>query len=294
MDAVLTVRLWGCDDTADTHFTRIKALVDEIEAALSRTREESDVSRINRERSAGELSPHTLSVLTTAHRVMLATSGAYLPTMGAISDLWRAAGEENVLPNNDTLQAALAAAREGFTLENGVCTLSAEGALLDLGGIGKGYAIDCVLAYLRDAGVTGALCSFGSSVATLGEKSDASPFRISLRSPADANATVGMLISPVGVLSVSGDYERYVTVGGVRYHHIIDPATGYPAASGISSASVLAAGGAYSDALSTALLVMGKEKAAALVEGLQVEAIFITADGTLTHTTGLNGIFERN
>ena len=294
MDAVLTVRLWGCADSADTYFGRISEILSEIEKALSRTDAESDVSRINRDRTAGELSPHTLAVLAVAKDVMTQTDGAYLPTMGAISDLWRRAGEENALPDATLLAEALDAARAGFTLENGVCTLPCAGALLDLGGIGKGYAVDRILAYLTEAGVEGALVSFGSSVATLGKKSDGKPFRISLRSPSNASATVGALNAPTGVLSVSGDYERFVTVNGTRYHHIIDPATGYPAASGISSASVLAAGGAYSDALSTALLVMGREKAAALAESLQVEAIFITADGTLTHTAGLNGIFERN
>lgn len=296
MDAVLTLRLWGCDDEANAHFERIGALLSEIESALSRTDAESDVSRINRERTAGDLSPHTLSVLSTAQDVMNATAGAYLPTMGAISDLWHKAGEENALPNSTALADALAAARQGFTLEDGICTLPAQGALLDLGGIGKGYAVDCVLGYLTEAGVTGALISFGSSVATLGEKGDGTPFRISLRSPADAAATVGMLTAPEGVLSVSGDYERYVTVGGTRYHHIIDPATGYPAASGISSASVIAESGALSDALSTAFLVMGEENARTLLASgaIKAEAIFVTASGTTSHTSGLDGIFSPN
>ena len=296
MDAVLTVRLWGCEDRAEVHFDAIGNTLAEIESALSRTDAESDVSRINRERSAGDLSPHTLSVLSTAYDVMLATSGAYLPTMGAISDLWKTAGEENALPDSAALQTALVAAREGFTLENGVCTLPAAGALLDLGGIGKGYAVDCILDYLANESVKGALVSFGSSVATFGEKEDGSAFRISLRSPANATATVGMLQAPTGVLSVSGDYERFVTVNGTRYHHIIDPATGYPTASGISSASVLAESGALSDALSTAFLVMGEESARALLASgaINAEAVFITADGTTSHTAGLDGVFLPN
>ena len=294
MDAVLTVRLWGCADSADTHFAAIADTLSVIEGALSRTDAESDVSRINRDRTASNLSPHTLAVLEVAKSVMTLTDGAYLPTMGAISDLWRKAGEENTLPDAAALAEALDAARGGFTLENGICTLPRAGAILDLGGIGKGYAVDQILSYLTEAGVMGALVSFGSSVATLGEKSDGKPFRISLRSPTDASATVGALNAPVGVLSVSGDYERFVTVNGTRYHHIIDPETGYPSVSGISSASVLAAGGAFSDALSTALLVMGEQRARELLEALDVEAIFIATDGTLTHTSGLDGIFERN
>ena len=293
MDAVFTLRLWGCAKDAERHFAKVGELLEEIEADLSRTDPESDVSRINAERSAGELSEHTLSVLTTASEISLATDQAYLPTMGALSDIWKRAGEENTLPDEAELQAALAAARLGFVLENGACTLLGEGALLDLGGIGKGYAADAVIAYLAGEDVPGALVSFGSYVATLGEKSDRSDFRISLRSPDDASATVGTLLSPAGVLSVSGDYERYVTVGGEKYHHILDPKTGRPASSGLSSASVLAASGAVADALSTAFLVMGEEAARAFLASgrYAAEAVFITSKGALSHTAGLDGVF---
>ncbi len=289
MDTVFTLRLYGAADGGEAHFTKVLALLNEIEAALSRTRVESDVSRINRERSAGDLSPHTLSVLTTAAEAVSLTNGAYLPTLGAVSDMWRVAQETNTLPDSAALFAALCAARLGFTLENGVCTLSGDGSLLDLGGIGKGYAADRILDYLRETEVTGALLSFGSSVATLGEKGDRTPFRISLRHPRESTATVGVLTDPVGVLSVSGDYERYVTVNGTRYHHVLDPATGYPADAGLASVAVLCENGALSDALSTAFLVMGREAAEALLAAgnTAASAVFITADGVCTPTNGM-------
>ena len=161
---------------------------------------------------------------------------------------------------------------------------------MDLGGIGKGYAADCVLAYLREAGVGGALLSFGSSVATLGEKGDGSPFRISLRHPRNTTATVGALTDPSGVLSVSGDYERYVTVGNVQYHHILDPESGYPAHAGLASVAVLCESGAWSDALSTAFFVMGREKAERFLaaNSFDVQAVFITPDGETSVTSDLS------
>ena len=99
---------------------------------------------------------------------------------------------------------------------------------------------------------------------------------------------------PAGtVLSVSGDYERYVTIQGKRYHHILDPANGYPADTGLASVAVLAKDGALADALSTALLVMGEDAAMALYESgvLEFEAIFADAAGGVRYTDGLDGIF---
>ena len=294
MDAALTVRVYT-DRNAKTEeiFTRVFDLVTELDAALSRTVETGDIARINRERSAGDLSPHTLAVLSIASEMTEETGGAYLPTMGAITDLWKKAGEENLLPDATLLENAAAEARKGFSLTDGVCTIHGVGALLDLGGIGKGYAVDLVCALLAESGVTGALVSFGSSVATVGEKGDGTPFVISLRHPRKSDAVFGKLTAPLGVLSVSGDYERYVTVEGVRYAHILDPATGYPAG-GISSVSVLAGDGARADALSTAFFVMGKEKTRAyLIEHPAVQAVLYGADGEIFITDGLSTVFAK-
>lgn len=294
MDTVFTLRLYGEKNEVRPYFTSTRALLTEIESALSCTLPESDVSRINAQRTAGELSHHTVAVLRIAGEAMLLTDGAYLPTMGAVTALWKEAGERDTLPDGKSLSTALAAARLGFSLEDGECTLLGEGALLDLGGIGKGYAADLVLAHLTEAGIKGGLLSFGSSVAVFGEKGNGEPFRISLRHPRESTATVGTLTSPFGVLSVSGDYERYVTVNGVRYHHVLDPQNGYPSDSGIASVAVLCESGAMSDALSTAFLVMGRERAEALLstKAVSAKAVFITAAGEAFTTEGLELVTE--
>ena len=287
MDTVFTLRIYGEEEGVETHFANVRAILGEVEDALSKTRSESDVSRINRERSAGDLSPHTVAVLEVAAEVSSLTDGAYLPTMGAVTQLWQEAGEADTLPNEEALAFALREARLGFELKDGACTLLGEGALLDLGGIGKGYAADCVLTYLREAAVQGALLSFGSSVATVGEKGNGEPFTVGLRHPRKNDATVGTLTAPQGVLSVSGDYERYVTVGGVQYHHVLDPQSGYPTDNGVASVAVLCESGAYSDALSTAFMVMGRERATALLASgrVRAEVVFVSPDGTVYSTT---------
>ena len=285
MDTQVTIRLYDYPrgEAGEAIFAGAFSLIAEIEAALSATLETSDVSRINRERAADDLSEHTRAVLTLCRTVQIETDGAFLATMGGLSALWKEAERTDTLPDPAALTAALAAARAGFTLTETGCSLTAEGALLDLGGVGKGYAMDCVVRYLADCDIGGAIVSFGSNVSVVGGKGNGKPFAVSLRDPKDPQGTVGVFKPFSGHLSVSGDYERYVTVGGARYHHILDPVTGYPTASGLSSAAVVADSAALADALSTAFLVMGREKTEAyLTDRATLGAVLIASDGTVT------------
>ncbi len=285
MDTEVTIRLYGYPrgEAGEAVFQKAFSLIAEIEAALSATVETSDVSRLNRARSVTDLCDHTRAVLTLCEQMQRETNGAFLATAGGVSALWKRAGEQNALPDPDELAAALAAARAGFTLTETGCSINAEGALLDLGGVGKGYAMDAVVSYLASLDIGGAIVSFGSNVSVLGGKGNGKPFAVALRDPEDPQGSVGVFKPFSGHLSVSGDYERYVTVGGVRYHHVIDPATGYPAASGLSSVAVVSDSAALSDALSTAFLVMGREKTETyLAERTDVGAVLIASDGTVT------------
>jgi len=124
----------------------------------------------------------------------------------------------------------------------------------------------------------------------VGKKPDGNAFRVAVKNPIDGNDYAKVLDMSSGeVLSVSGDYERYFTIGGEKYHHIIDPETGYPANSGLCSVAVICVDGALADALSTGLFVMGEERARALYasEVFDFEAIFITSDGVVSTTDGL-------
>ena len=112
MDTLFTLRIYGADEDAEQHFGSVHTLLREIDAVLSKTRAESDVSRINRERTAGELSHHTEAVLSVALDVMQKSDGAYLPTMGRVTALWEEAGRSDRLPDAAALEAALADAKD--------------------------------------------------------------------------------------------------------------------------------------------------------------------------------------
>ena len=134
------------------------------------------------------------------------------------------------------------------------------------------------------------MISFGSNVAVVGKKPEGDAFRVAVKNPIDGHDYAKVLEMSEGqVLSVSGDYERYYTIDGEKYHHIIDPQTGYPAKNGLCSVAVICEDGALADALSTALFVMGETKSRELYASgaYDFEAIFITSYGIVSTTDGL-------
>ena len=299
MDTVITVTLYEADAAvSDAVFGECRKILANADARWNRHIQGAvnDVTAINSgaDRIAVE-SQETLALLQKALAVSKATEGAFDITVAPLVDLWKLCGEKDRLPTDEELRDALALV--GFDkvmLTESVLIKSEPCAQIDLGGIGKGAAIGELMAYLRGCGISGGLVSFGSNVAVFGEKPSGNPFRIALQDPFDKNGRVGTLTLYDGeVLSVSGDYERYVTVGGTRYHHIIDPKTGYPANSGLASVAVIAVDGAVADALSTALFVMGEEQARAFyaLGAYAFEAVFVASDGTVTYTDGLIGRF---
>lgn len=168
-----------------------------------------------------------------------------------------------------------------------------KGMALDLGAVGKGLACDDILAYLEgQAEVKAAVISVGGSILTYGEKPDGTAFRVAITDPFDTGAYCGYLtLTGNWFVSTSGDYERFVEVDGKRYHHILNPATGYPAESGVKSVTILSKNGMTSDALSTACFVLGEEKGRLLAEKYGVEALFISEDGNISMTKGMQEYF---
>ena len=296
MDTLITVTLYATEKEAAPIFEECQRLLTEYENLWSRTKPESDIGRFNAAENSTELDARTVSLIAQAMEVSQKTNGAFDITVAPLINLWQTCEQQGALPTDSQMQAALAlVGAQNLTLSGNVLQKSNPNVQIDLGGIGKGAAISALIDYLEDSGVRGGLVSFGSNVAVFGEKPDGKPYRIALRNPKSENAYAGALTMQKGeILSVSGDYERYYTIGGEQYHHIIDPETGYPAASGLCSVAVICTNGALADALSTALFVMGKEKALDFYESkiYDFEAIFIDQNGNVTTTQGLADSFE--
>ena len=204
--------------------------------------------------------------------------------------LWGFGGEPSV-PDGDDIAALLPLVdMEQLELEDGHASLPA-GMGLDLGGIAKGYAADKLCALLGTYGVKSAMLSLGGNVSVLGTKPDGSNWRIGIRNPKDASGIVGVVEASDCAIVTSGSYQRYFEADGKRYHHILDPDTGYPADGGLASVTIMTANGTRADALSTALFVMGEADAIRYwrVYGQGAEGfacVLVTEDGRVLYTEG--------
>ena len=273
---------------------RIKEICEEIENRISNTIETSEIYKLNEylKNDADHthpfyLSEKTAALLETAKYMKEQTGGAFDPSLGEIIDLWEINNQNtNKLPEKDDFYPAVERIKMNryWLSENDDGIFYDYGLLfppkLDLGAIGKGYALDEISDYLVEAGIPNALVSFGSSVLAAGRNRSGLLWTVGLKNPLnpdDPNDLCGYISATDKVVSVSGGYERFITINGIDYCHIIDPETGYPVDNDLlcvvvvmNAQSALQSktqrgkfvnNGAISDALSTALYVMGKEKA---------------------------------
>ncbi len=273
------------------------------EELLSHRIEESEVSGINR--NAGDprgvkLSRKLWDILELTQEVSRKSGGAFDITIGRTVNLWNidtlAAETEDkaVLPSEEAIKTSLKSAGYDRIELNCDTIYLPEGMKLDLGAVGKGIACDEIFSYLQgQPAVSGAVISVGGSILTYGNKPGGKPWNIGIVNPDDPSSYIGGLtLEGKWCVSTSGDYERFVEVEGVRYHHIIDPATGFPADAGLGSVTVLSRSGALSDALSTACFVLGTEKSLSLLEDYDAFAVFVDHEGNITLSEGMEAYFD--
>lgn len=262
--------------------------VAELEDLIS-WRKEGDVAALNRNAGGDFLTvdPRTEEVLTTALSVCEKSGGALDVTIAPVSRLWDF-DENPHLPEAGMIRRFLE--KVDYTAlslpGDGAAALRYYDTALDLGAVGKGAACDAAVAAYRDTGVTRAVVAVGGSIGLYGEKPFHEPWQVAVRDPF-GEGSLGTLSLTGGFVSTSGDYEKFFYEDGKKYHHILDPATGYPAESGLSGVTVVSEGGALSDALSTACFVLGAEEGARLLKEFQAEGVFVTTDRKIYVTAGL-------
>lgn len=296
MDTVITVNLYCDGETMETAYKRITKLINNIETTVSRTSESSEIYALN---SGGETLYYpdetTVELITASLDIANKTGGAYNPAIASLTDIWQINSLEAVgIPAEAAINEAMSHIDySGITVEEDKIVKADAELKIDLGGIGKGYAAQKVIDYLNSTAICYGLLSFGGNVAVFGNKPDGSDFKIGVRNPT-GDGTVGNVSMRSGFVSVSGSYERYREVDGVKYHHIFDPETGYPTDNGLVSVVVVSKNGTEADALSTALFVLGLEKGYEFYESgkYEFEAIFITDGGEIYLTDGIKGDFE--
>ena len=270
-----------------------------LEQMLSRFLPESEITALNRAagKSRKSISAETFAILLEAKRLCELSAGSFDITVGPLVDLWDFHHATSPPTAARIRQAATLVNYRDVILYPDTCQamLRRRGQALDLGGIGKGYASDAFMRLMQSMGITSAFSNLGGNVSTLGARPDGSPWRVGIRHPRG-----GGLIGAVEVVGkavvTSGDYELFFSDrSGRRYHHILDPHTGCPAATGVISATVIADSAMQADALSTALLASGIKKGLKWFEQCgTAQAILIDERLNLYYSAGLDGCLQTN
>lgn len=291
MGTVHTVTIFDAEGPEAASDARAYLL--DLHRAWSCFQGDSLVSRINQAagRQPVAVDEDTFEVLRQAKRYGRFTEGAFDVTVGPLADLWRRAMEERQLPGDKAVWQALALVNfANVTLDEEAHTVLLEkaGQRIDLGGIAKGYAVDELRKRLRRHGVRRALLDLGGTVAALG-----CGLPVGIRDPFRPDgAPMGTLMLEDRIAVTSGVYERFAYMDGYRYHHVVDPRTGYPSKSGLVSVTLVGENGGALDAFATAALILGMEKSAPMLAEQGMDAVFVTEQGQVFVTRGLKRQFH--
>ena len=296
MDTFVEIRIWGSgkvsgEDACDSAF----AVIARIDSLLGDGLITGAEMGVLAEPEVGGI----MDVSETAYNV---TEGLFDPTIGAVSMLWEFYDGAKP-PDADSVSAALE--RVGLVHYLGRVDPAApsrwrtlgearDACVLDIGGVAKGYALDLAAARITGLGFQAALLNAGGDIKIVGEKPGGGKWRIAVRHPRRRDVFLGCLEVGPAAIATSGDYERFFTHEGTRYHHILDPRDGMPSRSSVS-VTVIGREAGLCDALATGLFVMGGERALALAEDLPgIDAVFVIGEELdVTATEGISNSFER-
>ena len=287
MDTVMSLTVYGGSDSC----ARIRDRAVRLDGRISAVDENNEIFALNRD-GKGTLSADSLSLVRRSLALCGELDGYFDITVYPAVRAWGFTTGDYTVPDDDALTAL--ARRIDYTAisVSGDTVTLPEGVMLDLGAVAKGCLADEAQAILAETGAAGAVLNLGGTILLYGEKPSGEPFRVGIADPENPADYFGTLTLGAGVVATSGGYERYFERGGRRYIHILDPATARPVDNGVLSVTVVTDDGALADALSTALFVMGAERAAAYYrEHGGFEMALLTDGGTLYLSEGLSDRF---
>lgn len=288
MDTVMDFTIYGESGLID----QSESLIASLESLVSVTDADSELYAIN-QTGSGTLTGKASSLMEQALEICRRTDGALDLSIYPIVRAWGFTTGSYQVPDEAEIQALLPLVdyrKIQYDAATGTVTLP-EGMEIDLGSVAKGYAGQLAAQMLREHGVQSALLNLGGNVQTVGTRPDGSPWQIGIKDPQGEDAMMVLSVEDQAVVT-SGGYERYFEQDGQTYWHIMDPSTGHPADSGLISVTIVGDEGVVCDGLSTALFVMGLEKAADLwAQSGDFEAVFVTASGEVYITEGLRDRF---
>ena len=302
MDTVMLLTAYG--DDGDAALDAAVGTINALAADLDPEKEGSSVYALNAAPAgtAVTVSRDCCDILSTAANIHKATDGALDVGLYPIIKAWGFTTGEYRVPEAAELDRLLTEKNTPSIVVDGsgpAVTLP-EGTEISLGAVAKGYAAQKAVEAMAAAGAEHAILSLGGNVQTLGDtRPDGKPWQVAVTDPNDTGSYVGTVSVGQTAVVTSGGYQRYFEQDGKKYIHILDPATGYPVDNGLASVTVVTADGATADGLSTALFVLGEEKALDFYDRAYdsvggFELVLITDDGRVVVTPGLAEGFTEN
>ncbi len=269
-----------------------------LEKLLSTWIADSELSRVNAAAGAEAVtvSPETMQVLKDSEKIARLTDGGFNILVGPAVDAWSVLDRQEVPSEAHLAGLRPLTDRRGLSLdeERGAVKLAKAGMRVDVGGIGKGYAADMAVGAMRQAGATAGVVALSGDIRTFGLLPDGRTFPFGIRHPRREGTVLALIDLQNEAISTAGDYERYFERDGVRYHHILDPATLQPARD-CQSVTVVAPDGVTADGLDTGIFVMGRARGMALVEQMPgVGAVIVDQDGKVWVSSSLRGRVRMN
>ena len=297
-NTVVTLTINSCsgDESADDIINECFGLCYNYEKLFSRTKDSSDVSAINNSNGQPvEVKPVVAELIEDSIYYSELSNGAFDITIYPVMELWGFTTKNYRVPESSEIAEVLKHVSYTNVGINGQQVTLSDGASIDLGGIAKGYTSSRVIQIMKDCGIEHAIVNLGGNVQVLGRKSDGSDWRVAIQNPDSESSYLGVLSTADKAVITSGGYERYFEQDGQVYHHIIDPQTGYPSESDLTSVTIVCSDGTTADALSTALFVMGLDGAKELYRSGSLDFEMILYDGSRVYVSeGIADSFSTN
>ena len=298
MGTFVEIRAYGGKNAGEA-ISRGFGRLREIDRLMSTSIAQSDIAKVNSAPPGTpvRVHPDTAHVVSSAMAYAEKTRGAFDPTVGRLAELWAIGSGNEAVPTSDAIRDALVGVGyQNLVVDSTRSQITRLTDLrVDLGAIAKGYASDEIAELLVAENISGGVVDLGGNIRVFGRNPLRRQWRIGIQDPFRPRGSyIGTVDISSGAVATSGDYERYFVADGVRYHHILDPESGYPASAQLKSVTVIAETGIEADALSTGLFVLGLDGMFDVIENVpSVGVIAITADRRVIVSSGIAHAFAK-
>lgn len=290
MGTRIYVQLWDTNAAhAEAAINAVMAEMHRIDNLMSNYKPESELSKINdyAAQRPVKVAPELFNLIKLSTHYSQITDGAFDITYASVGHLYDF--RRRIHPTEAQIKAALPAVNWRYLLldaKHDTVRFKHKGMRINLGGIGKGYAVDRCIDILKQRGVQHALVTAGGDSRIIGDHMGR-PWLVAIQHPDDPNKVVTRIPLSDAAISTSGDYERFFIENGVRYHHIIDPRTGH-SASKVRSATIIGPTATQTDGMSKTAFVLGAEETLKIINRMpEYDAVFVLPDGKVLYSNGL-------